>query len=333
MTRSRQRGGKAPAWIAMAAILLGTGAVAACSPLRTFNSLVPKDGGARRIATGVPYGSDPRQRLDIYAPRDSAPGEAANAGDRPVVVFFYGGSWSSGTRRGYDFVGRALSAQGFVTIVPDYRLVPDIRYPAFVEDGAAAVRWARAHAGDYGGDGSRIVLAGHSAGAYIAAMLAFDDRWLGRDRAAVRGFAGLAGPYDFAPFDVEASRAAFGQWPDPAETQPVTWAGAGDPPALLMFGAKDETVLPRNSEALAQRLRAGGVAATLRRYDGVGHVGIVASLARPLRGNSPALSDMAAFVRAVAGPASGDAAPGTPAAAQPSAASPSPSAPSASRRR
>jgi acetyl esterase/lipase len=140
---------------------------------------------------------------------------------------------------------------------------------------------------------------GHSAGAYIAAMLAVDDRWLGRDRQAVRGLVGLAGPYDFAPFDVDVSRAAFGAWPRPEETQPVHWAGAGDPPALLLVGADDKTVLPRNSEALAARLRAGGVPVTLRAYPKLGHVGMILSVARPFRGRAPVVADVAAFVRQV----------------------------------
>ncbi|WP_241656649.1 alpha/beta hydrolase [Sphingomonas oligophenolica] len=230
--------------------------------------------------------------LDVYAPRRTAPG----VNKRPVVIFFYGGSWSSGTRTGYAFVGRALAARGLVVVIPDYRLVPDVRYPAFIEDGAAAVRWTEAHAAEYGGDPTRIVLAGHSAGAYIAAMLAVDDRWLGVARTPVRGFVGLAGPYDFAPFDVPASRAAFGDWPRPAETQPVSWAGRGDPPALILVGDDDHVVQPRNSEALAARLRAGGVPVELKYYPKVGHVGLVTSLAKPFRDRSPVLDDMAIFI-------------------------------------
>ena len=267
--------------------------VAGCSPLATFDRLVPKDSGGRRVAEALSYGSDARQRLDIYAPR------TAGTGGRPVVVFFYGGSWNSGTRSGYAFVGRALAAQGFVVVIPDYRLVPAIRYPAFVEDGAAAVRWTKGHIAGFGGDPAKLVLMGHSAGAYIAAMLAVDDRWLGRDRQAVRGLVGLAGPYDFAPFDVDVSRAAFGAWPRPEETQPVHWAGAGDPPALLLVGADDKTVLPRNSEALAARLQAGGVPVTLRAYPKLGHVGMILSVARPFRGRAPVVADVAAFVRQV----------------------------------
>jgi len=272
------------------AALLGSLATA-CSPLTAFDRLVPKDRGGVLAAKDLAYGPDPRQRLDVYAPRSGC------GQPRPVVVFFYGGSWNSGTRAGYAFVGRALAAQGFVTVVPDYRLVPEVYYPAFVEDGAAAVRWVTAHAGTYCGDGGSVVLMGHSAGAYIAAMLAVDPRWLGDTRTAVKGFVGLAGPYDFAPFDVEASRAAFGQASDPAETQPVTWAGTGDPPALLLYGMDDTVVRPRNSEALAARLRTGGVAVGQRAYRKLGHVGILLALARPFRSRAPVLDDVSAFIR------------------------------------
>lgn len=262
-----------------------------CTPITAFNALVPKDGGARLAAKSVPYGEGPRRMLDVYAPR--------GATGRPVIVFFYGGSWNSGARGGYGFVGRALAARGFVTLVPDYRLFPEVAYPGFVEDGAAAVRWARAHARDYGGDGDRIVLAGHSAGAYIAAMLAVDARWLGADRAAVRGLVGLAGPYDFAPFTVGAAQQAFGDWPRPAETQPVTWADASAPPALLLTGARDTIVRPRNSEALAAKLRAAGVPVDAKSYPDLGHIGVVTAVAKPFRGNAPVVADMAAFAERV----------------------------------
>ena len=270
-------------------------ALAGCSPLAAFNAVVPKDRAGAKVASAIAYGEGPRRALDVYAPT------GPRTGARPVVVFFYGGSWSSGARSGYAFVGRALAAQGFVAVIPDYRLVPEVRYPSFVEDGAAAVRWAEAHALDYGGDPDRIVLMGHSAGAYIAAMLALDDRWLGPDRAPVKGFVGLAGPYDLPPFDVPASQAAFGSWPNPAETQPVTWAGAGDPPTLLLVGAKDATVNPRNSEALARKLRAGGVPVEVRSYPGLGHVGTLLALARPFRRKAPAVEDVRRFVERVAG--------------------------------
>lgn len=167
-------------------------------------------------------------------------------------------------------------------------------------DGADAVRWVIAHGGKYGGATDRIVLSGHSAGAYIAAMLAVDSRWLRQSRRAVRGFVGIAGPYDFAPFDVPASKAAFERWPDAAETQPVTWAGAGDPPTLLLIGDDDDTVRAHNSEALANRLQSANVPVKIRHYAGIGHVGMVTAFARLLRFRAPVLGDSTRFIRAVA---------------------------------
>jgi acetyl esterase/lipase len=266
--------------------------LAGCAPVALFNSLVPKDPATDRAAKGLAYGSDPRQRLDVYQPAGGARGA-------PVVVFFYGGSWAEGTRAGYGFVGRALAARGLVVVVPDYRLLPEHPYPDFVEDGAAAVRWAEEHAGDFGGDPRKIVLAGHSAGAYIAAMLAVDERWLGGARGAVKGLVGLAGPYDFVPGDSPETERAFGSWPDPVEVAPINHAGPGDPPALLLAGADDRVVSPYLSEAFALALTGGGVPAEARRYPGVGHAGIVTAIARPLRGNAPTLDDIAAFVEQV----------------------------------
>jgi len=264
-----------------------------CSSLRTFDALVPKDDGVARVASGIAYGEGERRKLDVYAPSWTA------AGPRPVIVFFYGGSWNSGTRRGYGFAARALAAQGFLVVVPDYRLVPEILFPGFLEDGAAAVRWVRANAGRYGGDGERLVLVGHSAGAYNAAMLALDPRWLGADRSAIRGFAGLAGPYDFAPFDTPVSIETFGRWPKPADTQPIHFVDAGDPPALLLHGSEDETVRPANSTSLAAALTTAGVPVEIKLYAGIGHVGIATALARPFRGKAPVLADVTAFARKV----------------------------------
>lgn len=267
--------------------------LSACSPLRTFNSLVPKDGGVALVERGAAYGVHPRQRLDVYRPR-SKQARAAQA-PLPIILFLYGGSWQSGAREGYGFAARALAARGFLVAVPDYRLVPEVRFPAFLEDGAGAVRWVRANAARLGGDPDRIVLVGHSAGAYNAAMLALDPRWLGEDRSAVRGLVGLAGPYDFLPLSGPITTAAFGQERDLAATQPINFASAGDPPALLLHGARDTIVYPRNSQRLAERLRASGVEARVKMYPELGHVGIVTALARPLRGRAPVLEDMSAF--------------------------------------
>lgn len=268
--------------------------LAGCSPLAAFDAVVAKDEGSRLAAKDRRFAPGARGMLDVYAP------EAATAGSAlPVIVWIYGGSWNSGTKDGYGFAGRALAARGFVVVVPDYRLVPEIRFPGFLEDNAAAVRWVRANIAGLGGDPDRIVLAGHSAGAYNAAMLSLDPRWLGEERRAVKGFAGLAGPYDFRPLDLDITRAAFAGVDDLAATQPVNFAGPGDPPALLLAGAKDRLVRPEGSRRLAARLADAGVEAETRLYPGVGHVGMVTALAKPLRGKAPVLDDLAAFVRRV----------------------------------
>jgi acetyl esterase/lipase len=265
----------------------------ACSPLKLFNAVVPKDGGGQLILRDAPYGADPRQRLDLYAP------SVRQAGSLPVIVFIYGGSWNSGTKDGYSFVGRALAARGFLVAIPDYRLVPQVHYPAFLEDNAAAVHWVRIHAAAQGGDPDRLILAGHSAGAYDAAMLALDPRWLGSDRKAVRGLIGLAGAYDFLPFNGDVVKAAFADVRDPASTQPVNYVTADAPPAFLATGDKDTTVLPRNSDALAARLKHRGIAVTRMRYADVGHAGLVTAIAKPLRGRAAVLDDAVAFARKV----------------------------------
>jgi acetyl esterase/lipase len=267
---------------------------AACAPLKTFDTLMPKDSESTEVARNIAYGAGPRRMLDIYAPKGTAAGAQL-----PVIVFIYGGSWANGTREGYGFAGRALAAAGFVVVVPDYRLVPEVHFPGFLQDCADAVRWTRGHIAPYGGDADRLVLIGHSAGAYNAAMLALDPEWLGLDRSAVKGFAGLAGPYDFLPFDGPITKATFGGWPKPEETQPIHYADASAPPALLLHGAKDDTVWPRNSEHLQKKLAAAGVASELKIYPDLGHVGIVTAFAKPFRGRAPVLADVLAFAARV----------------------------------
>ena len=267
----------------------------ACSPLKTFDALVPKDGGVAVVARDVAFGPDPRQRLDFYAPGTPHPEKL------PIIVFFYGGSWNSGSKDGYAFVGRALAARGFLVAIPDYRLVPQVRYPTFLEDNATAVRWVIAHAASYGGDAHRLLLAGHSAGAYDAAMLAYDPRWLGADRGAVRGLIGLAGPYDFLPLDGRVVQATFGGVVDPASTQPVSFVRAGAAPAFLATGDKDDLVRPANSDSLAARLTAAGVAVERRRYPGIGHVGLITAVAKPFRGRAAVLDDLVAFAKRTVG--------------------------------
>ncbi len=274
-------------------ILLALVALSACTPLRTFNAFVPKDRGSGLVAADQAFASGVRGKLDVYAPMG-----ATQTSKLPVIVFFYGGSRNSGTKAGYAFVGRALAAKGFVVAVPDFRLVPEVRFPTFLEDSAAAVKWVRANADRFGGDPDSIILVGHSSGAYSAAMLSLDPHWLGADRPAIRGFAGIAGPYDFLPLD-KITEPVFGNAPDLRATQPVNFASAGDPPAFLMVAGDDTLVAPRNAERLARLLEQAGVQAELRSYPKIGHVEILLAIAKPLRGRAPVLDDLAAFAERV----------------------------------
>lgn len=269
-----------------------------CSPLAFYNGIIPFDGQSALAARDVAYGDHPRQVFDVYVPT------AAGAGPHPVIVFFYGGSWRSGDKDRYAFVGRALAAQGAVAVIADYRLVPDVRYPGFIEDNAAAVAKAREIASRFGGDPDRLVLSGHSAGAYNAALLALDPRHLdaaGVPRKAIAGLIGLSGPYKFEPREYRVTRAAFeGSYDDPA-IQPLDLAraGAGAPPALLMHGADDTTVEPRNAGALAEALREAGVRADSVLFDGIGHAGALLALSKPLRGSAPVLPRIDAFLKSL----------------------------------
>ena len=272
------------------AILLILPSLAGCTAVRALNVTVPE--GGLEITRDVAYAPGPRGQLDIYRPRD-------RSRPWPLVVFFYGGSWRQGNKAMYPFVAASLARQGAVVMVPDYRLYPAVKYPAFLQDNARAVAWASRHAAEYGADPAAIFLLGHSAGAYDAVMLAMDARWLaaeGVDRTALAGVIGLAGPYDFLPLsDPEIIPVFAGAGPD---SQPVNHADGRNPPLLLLTGQADDTVRPRNSAGLAARVGAAGGPVQLVTYPGVGHLGIVLAFAPLFRGKAPVLRDVAAFIAA-----------------------------------
>ena len=266
--------------------------LAACSAVDLLNATVATD--TYRRTDGLAYGTDPRQRLDVYQP-------PAGTLKAPLVVFFYGGNWSSGERGDYRFVGEALASRGIVTVIADYRLSPAYRYPVFVQDSARAVRWAFDHAAEYGADERRIFVMGHSAGAYNAAMVALDSRWLaaeGLSPSRLAGWIGLAGPYDFLPIKDPKAQVAF-DWPDtPASSQPLAHASAASPPALLLAAATDSVVNPqRSTVAMAERLKASGLRVESALFDGVGHVTLLASMASVLSGRAPVLERVTSFVQ------------------------------------
>jgi acetyl esterase/lipase len=276
-------------------LLLG---LTGCHPATVLNALTP--GTGYRLESGIAYGALPRQRLDVYrptAPR-AVPGSTGASTGAPVIVFFYGGSWNSGTREDYRFVGQLLATQGFTVVIPDYRLYPEVAFPVFLEDGAAALRWTQDHIGAEGGDPHRLFLMGHSAGAYNAMMLGLDRRYgaaAGFDAARLCGIVGLAGPYDFK-FDSDLLRGVFGTARDPEAALPVTYAGNPAPPVLLVMGDADKTVDPANSFSLERHLRAAGNPVHLQEYPGLDHIDIVLQLSSFWHAHSDVRDEIVAFL-------------------------------------
>ncbi len=283
-------------WVALMLLPATLGWLYFTNAVGLLNGVDRLIGGTRgthvALADGA-YGPGPAQRLEVLVP------DQPSAAPRPVLVFIYGGGWHAGRPGDYRFVGRTFAALGYVVVVPGYRLVPGGEFPHMLEDGAAAVAWVRAHVADYGGDPARVFLAGHSAGAYNAAMLGLDRQWLARAGVPdgfVKGVIGLSGPYDFYPFTSDSAKNAFGRAPLPAMTQPITFARGDAPPMLLLTGDTDTTVKPRNSFALAAALTAAGSPTTPVVLAGVGHAGTVMKLARPYSSDRRVIDPVLAFL-------------------------------------
>ncbi len=252
----------------------------------------------------IPYGLHRRQRLDIYAPAARAislPLQAVAAEPLPVIIFFYGGSWQSGDRSDYRFAAASLARLGFMVVVPDYRLYAEVKFPAFLHDCATATAWVFKNISSHGGDDEMVFLMGHSAGAYNAAMLALNAAYLRAveaDPARISGWIGLAGPYDFLPFHNKQIASVFAEPEDEKLTQPVHYVRAGAPPALLLHGGKDKTVLPRNTAVLATRLRETGNAVETRIYPKLGHIGILTAFLPYLKWRASLVNDILHFISA-----------------------------------
>lgn len=277
-------------------VLLAAGLLlAACSGAELVNLLTPREG--YRQQRDIAYGALDRQRLDLYAPAEAP-------SDGPIVVFFHGGGWETGSKDDYLFVAQALAVRGYTTVIPNYRLYPTVRYPAFLEDAAAALAWAHDYRRQSADPARPIFLLGHSAGAYIAMMLALDERWLSRSPSlaemplcdTIRGAVGLAGPYDFLPLSSARLKDIFGPEPGRPATQPINHVDGDEPPLLLITGAGDRTVRPGNSRRLAARVQERGGMAETRVYKDVGHIALIAAYSWLLDGVAPVQKDVAAFI-------------------------------------
>lgn len=276
--------------ILAATLLFVAVGLGACRPVDALNAMTPDTG--YQLSADLRYGKQERQELDVYRPAKP------RAGPAPVVVFFYGGSWTSGAKADYRFVGQLLAAEGFVVVIPDYRLYPAVRYPSFLEDGAAALHWTEGNVAAYGGDPKRLLLMGHSAGAYNAMMLGLDRHYgadAGFDANNVRGIAGLAGPYDFK-FDSPLLRGIFGAATNPAAALPIAYARGPAPPVLLVTGGADETVDTANSVSLERHLAAAGNRVRRLDFAGLDHIDVVLQFSSFWKSTSPLRDAVIAFL-------------------------------------
>jgi acetyl esterase/lipase len=279
----------------LAPLVAGVLSGCASGAVGVLNTIEPA--GNVSITHGIAYAPGPRHSLDVYAPKHPRAGT-------PVVVFFYGGGWDSGDKAMYRFVGAALASHGYVAVTPDYRVYPEVRYPDFLTDAAQAVKWAHDHAAAYGGDPDKLFVMGHSAGAYNAAMLTLDRRWLNAvgldpDRD-IKGMVGLAGPYDFLPLKSPELMEIFGPEATRPATQPINYVHAGAPPMFLAHDVDDKVVWLKNTQNLAAKLRAAGDEVETRYYTGLDHARLVGAIATPLRFMAPVFADLTAFIDAQA---------------------------------
>ncbi len=141
----------------------------------------------------VPYGKDPKQRMDLYFPVQTA----SNA---PVLLFLHGGGFREGDRKQYGYVAEPFAKQGILTVVASYRLTSGgFKYPDQPEDAKALVTWIYGNIAKYGGNPNAIYVSGHSAGAILAADIGVDLAWMDQakvPRPALRGIVPISGSYD-----------------------------------------------------------------------------------------------------------------------------------------
>lgn len=262
--------------------------------LDTVDRLTGGERGTAQLAK-VQLGGSAARKVIVHGPADGLAGTP-----RPVLLFVHGGSWNKGNPDDYGFIGRAFVPEGFIVVLAGYRLHPEAVYPAMLEDTADAIAWTHANIAQYGGDPGHIVLAGHSAGAYNVVMAALEERWLdsrGHSARHVAGVIGLAGPYDFYPFDSDSTHASFGHADQPETTQPVAHVRRDAPPKLLIHGEADTLVRPRNSRELAKRLQAEGATVRTLLLPEMTHNDPLLALASPWRRDRKVIDAMIEFAR------------------------------------
>jgi len=271
-------------------------AMGACSAVSILNATIPRSG--YQLHRDIAYGGDARQKLDIYVPDG-----VHDASRLPVIVFFYGGSWKTGSKNDYLFVGQSFATKGYITVIADYRLYPQVSFPDFLHDSANAFRFVHNHIAKYGGNPESLFLAGHSAGAYNAVMLAVNHEYLraaGAKAEWIRGVIAISGPYDFLPLSDETLIKLFSTAVDIRHTQPITFVNDKPyPPVFLATGDSDVDVLPRNSIILATRLKQLQTPVETHLYPNIDHIDIMLSLAHRFQDKTTLREDIAKFINGI----------------------------------
>ena len=291
--------------ITAAAILIYTGRASSITLIgRMFNRVAAERGV--RIMPAVAYGKGSRRLLDVYAPVRN-PKRKSSPDNTPIIVFYYGGSWQNGDRALYRFVGTSLAKRGVTVVIPDYRLYPSVHFPKFMNDAADAYKWTWLNlAMQKNGKHRPIIVMGHSAGANMAALLTLNPTYIdnsnsklaGTDQSMPRpaGLIGLAGPYAFDPLNTVSVKGVFDGIENPDLARPIAFVKNASPPTLLLHGAGDETVKLSNTRDLAAALKAEGRQIESEEFAGIGHMGLVTALAKPLRWRAPVLDRILTFM-------------------------------------
>ena len=272
--------------------------MSACTPIKVLNSLVPENGYS--LVSALAYGANARQKLDIYLPKAADQSTKLDPTKlKKVIIFYYGGNWDSGERANYKFVAQALVSHGYIVVIPDFRVYPEVLFPALMADPVTVAKWVKTHINQYGGDVNKVFLAGHSSGAHMAVMMSINPEYLAEASLKPNDFAGvigLAGPYDFLPLKSDRLKTIFGNEAQQIKSQPINFVDGKNPPLLLAVGKKDGTVWPRNTVNLAKKIKENNGLVEVVEFENYGHVDMVAKLAKPLRGDGKLLKTITTFI-------------------------------------
>lgn len=267
--------------------------LAGCSEtqLLLINSLARFDDFT--VVENIAYGDHELNHLNIYRPKRAKQ-------SRATVVFFYGGCWGGCetiNKENYLFVAQALTSHGYTVAIPDYRRYPEVKFDTIINDSKQSVDWVKTHIAEYGGNSGNIFLMGHSAGAHLAAMLTLNEDYLAPlTYRSIKGFIGLAGPYNFLPFTDAYQKVVFGPEQKYPDSQPINFVQGTEPPLLLLYGTGDVLVKPVNIESLSRKVKEAGGCVETHLYGNLDHVGLLGSLSLPLQNSEPVLLDIIRFL-------------------------------------